>query len=151
MPTPRFSSLIGNVAWRFPVLGTLIRPEKMAPASSTRTLFSRCEEAVKLIARQPKCEQFVFVVRNRPTDEVWKRALKEAGIKDFRWHDLRHTWASWHVQNGTPLHDLQELGGWESVEMVRRYAHLTPGHLAKHAAKLSTILAQAEAGKSASA
>jgi len=108
-----------------------------------------CEEAVKLLGRQAKLQpvaKFVFSVRNRPTDRVWKRALEKASIKDFRWHDLRHTWASWHVQNGTPLHDLQELGGWDSVEMVRRYAHLTPGHLAQHAAKLGTILSQAEAG-----
>lgn len=37
---------------------------------------------------------------------------------DFRWHDLRHTWASWHVQNGTSLQELMELGGWASFEMV---------------------------------
>jgi integrase len=109
-----------------------------------------CEDAVQLIARQPKSERFVFAVRKRPTDRVWKRALEKAGIKDFRWHDLRHTWASWHVQNGTPLHDVQELGGWESVEMVRRYAHLSPGYLAQHAARLGTILSQAEGGPSAS-
>jgi len=56
--------------------------------------------------------------------------LRAAGIEDFRWHDLRHTWASWHVQNGTPLYALQEMGGWSSVEMVRRYAHLAADHLA---------------------
>ena len=46
-------------------------------------------------------------------------ALARAEITDFRWHGLRHTWASWHVQNGAPLFALQELGGWESAEMVR--------------------------------
>jgi site-specific recombinase XerD len=53
-----------------------------------------------------------------------------AGIVDFRWHDLRHTWATWHVQAGTSLQVLQKLGGWESVEMVRRYAHFSSEHLA---------------------
>jgi integrase len=52
--------------------------------------------------------------------------------------DLRHTWASWHVQDGTPLFALQELGGWESPEMVRRYAHLSAGHLARYADRLCT-------------
>jgi integrase len=61
------------------------------------------------------------------------RSTGTADIRDFRWHDLRHTWASWHVQNGTPLFALQELGGWESAEMVRRYAHLAADHLAPYA------------------
>lgn len=65
--------------------------------------------------------------------KAWKKALKRAGIENFRWHDLRHTWASWHVQQGTPLHVLQELGGWESAEMARRYAHLHSDHLAEYA------------------
>jgi integrase len=63
--------------------------------------------------------------------KAWRSALKRAGIKDFRWHDLRHTWASWHVQSGTPLHVLQELGGWSDYKMVQRYAHLTHEHLAR--------------------
>lgn len=61
------------------------------------------------------------------------KARKRAGIEDFRWHDLRHTWASWHVQNGTPLFALQELAGWETEKMVRRYAHLAAEHLAAYA------------------
>jgi integrase len=71
---------------------------------------------------------------------AWKKALKRAGIDDFRWHDLRHTWASWHVQNGTPLNVLQELGGWESPQMVRRYAHFSAGHLAAYVSKLPLLI-----------
>jgi hypothetical protein len=56
--------------------------------------------------------------------------LQKVDIKDFRFHDLRHTWASWHVMHGTSLQQLMELGGWESYEMVLRYAHLAPEHLA---------------------
>lgn len=63
--------------------------------------------------------------------KVFKAALKRAGIANFRWHDLRHTWASWHVQNGTPLATLQQLGGWKTLEMVMRYAHLGASHLAE--------------------
>lgn len=74
-----------------------------------------------------------------PNNSAWEKALKRAGIENFRWHDLRHTWASWHVQAGTPLHVLQELGGWESVEMVRRYAHLSSEHLADYVDRLSGL------------
>lgn len=65
--------------------------------------------------------------------------MRKAGIKDFRWHDLRHTWASWHVQVGTPLHVLQELGGWSTFVMVQRYAHLSAAHLAGHAENIRTV------------
>ena len=66
----------------------------------------------------------------------WKRALRRAGITEFRFHDLRHTWASWHVTNGTSLQELMELGGWKSYEMVLRYAHLAPDHLNHAAARI---------------
>jgi len=75
----------------------------------------------------------------QPNNWAWRKALKRAGIINFRWHDLRHTWASWHVQAGTPQYVLQELGGWSSAEMVRRYAHLSSEHLARYAEQMSTI------------
>ena len=88
---------------------------------------------------------WLFAGQNRPDTRVWQNPLKRAGLMDFRWHDLRHTWASWHAQSGTPLQVLQEMGGWETTEMVRRYAHLGAEHLAQHAARIAgrvTFLAQ---------
>lgn len=101
-------------------------------------------EAVALISKQVgKHRTHVFSFRGRPIRQVstkaWYQALERASIQDFRWHDLRHTWASWHVQNGTPLFALQELGGWESPEMVRRYAHLSAEHLAPYADRLCAL------------
>ncbi len=78
----------------------------------------------------------VFTYRGKPMEtvgEAFDRAVKKAGIEDFRFHDLRHTWASWHVQSGTPLAVLKELGGWASMDMVFRYAHLGESHLAEWA------------------
>lgn len=71
--------------------------------------------------------------------KAWYLALRRDGIEDFRWHDLRHTWGSWHVQQGTPLFAVQAMGGWESSEMVRRYAHLAAEHLAPHAERLVAL------------
>lgn len=72
-------------------------------------------------------------------NRAWNSACKRAGIEDFRFHDLRHTWASWLIQSGVPLSVLQEMGGWESIEMVRRYAHLAPNHLTEHAKQIDSI------------
>lgn len=92
-------------------------------------------------AQVGKHNEFVFSykgnkVRNA-SNHTWRKTLKRLGIVDFRWHDLRHTWASWHIQQGTPLHVLQELGGWAGPEMVQRYAHLSADHLKVYADQLA--------------
>lgn len=96
------------------------------------------QEAVDVIRSQiGKNHTFVFTYKGKRVHQVstkaWWNALKRAGIDDFRWHDLRHTWASWHVQNGTPLQVLMELGGWSDMKMVLRYAHLGHDHLSVYA------------------
>ncbi len=108
-------------------------------------------EAVLLVRRQEgRHATHVFSYRGSPITQVstkaWYAALERAEIRDFRWHDLRHTWASWHVQNGTPLYALQEMGGWESPEMVRRYAHLSADHLAPYADRLCALRAVESSG-----
>lgn len=94
-------------------------------------------------------KEFVFTYLGAPVQrtstKAWKNALDRAGITNFRWHDLRHTWASWHVQCGTSLQELMELGGWSSFKMVLRYAHLRSDHLVHAAKRLEdTKLAQPE-------
>jgi integrase len=105
-------------------------------------------EAMALVRKQVgKHSTYVFSFRGQPvvqlSTKAWYAALQRAGIEDFRWHDLRHCWASWHVQKGTPLFALQELGGWQSPEMVRRYAHLAADHLAPYADRLGAVRAVA--------
>ncbi len=92
------------------------------------------KQAIAVLKAQiGKNQIYVFTYQGNPVtrcnNHAWQKALKRAGIDDFRWHDLRHTWASWHVQNGTPLHELQQLGGWSNYETVLRYAHLSSEHL----------------------
>ena len=61
------------------------------------------------------------------------QARAKAGIRDFTWHGLRHTWATWHIMAGTPVEVLQKLGGWADIRMVLKYTHMDPGYLAQWA------------------
>ena len=56
-------------------------------------------------------------------------AVTDAGIKNFHWHDLRHTLASRLRMKGAPLEDIADLLGHKSLTMARRYAHLGPNKL----------------------
>jgi len=96
-------------------------------------------DALEILKRQQGGNPaYVFTYQDKPVDrtttKAWYAACKRAEIERFRWHDLRHTWASWHVQSCTCTQELMELGGWSCIEMVLRYAHLGGEHL-KHAAK----------------
>ncbi|RTL28980.1 MAG: site-specific integrase [Burkholderiales bacterium] len=103
------------------------------------------EMAMSVLRRQVgKHETLVFTYQGQPIEQVstraWRQALVRAGIDNFRWHDLRHTFATWHRQAGTPTHELQRLGGWKTGVMVERYAHVAPEALQSAASRLDAVL-----------
>ena len=83
------------------------------------------------LKRLPRRGEYVFTYKGEGMVSVgpaFKRALKAAGIEDFRFHDLRHTFASHAAMAGIDIRTLQQLLGHKSLQMTMRYAHLAPDH-----------------------
>lgn len=85
--------------------------------------------------------QYVFTWRGQRIDDcntlAFQEAVKRARISHLRWHDLRHTGASWAVQNGVTLPELMLLGDWKDYRSVLRYSHLAPSQAAAAAEKVA--------------
>jgi site-specific recombinase XerD len=64
----------------------------------------------------------------RWAEKRFPEAVSAAQIEELRLHDARHTFASRLAMEGVDLPTIKELGGWESLAMVQRYAHLSPSH-----------------------
>jgi integrase len=108
--------------------GTIIRGGATIPSVLTNGRIGKAigiplnDDAIRVSRLQlGKHHSHVFTCKGNPVKKagaaVWKKSFKRAGIENFRWHDLCHTWTSWNVQSGTPLNSLQELGGWNNYEM----------------------------------
>lgn len=110
-------------------------------------------DALAILKRQAKAHPvYVFTdhLGRAPVGSLktcWGKARVRAGIPDFRFHDLRHTWAAWHVLDGTPPIILKELGAWSSLAMVEKYGHINPGHLADWAENSRIKLSQGKRKK----
>ena len=106
--------------------------------------FPLSDEAVKVLkeARKLIPGDRVFGQENFHT-AAFRKATERAGLKGLRWHDLRHTGASWAVQSGVTLPELMALGDWKSYRMVLRYAHLAPSNTAAAAKVVGQNVAHA--------
>lgn len=71
---------------------------------------------------------------------AFEQLIKDLKIKDFRFHDLRHTAASYFLMSGATIIELMELFGWTSQSMARRYAHLSKTHTANLVNKVSDMM-----------
>jgi integrase len=91
-----------------------------------------CDRAVAVLASiDLKDDGSVFTYKGKAIASVkraFDRARREANLKDVRFHDLRHTFASRLVQDGVPLYDVMHMMGHKSLAMVQRYAHLAPDY-----------------------
>jgi integrase len=110
----------------------------MAKSSKTRhvPLNEIAVDILKRWRKQNGSTDYVFVHRAtgaklNKAHRAWKKLMADAGIDDFRFHDLRHDFASQLVMKGTPLYLVKELLGHGSIEMTERYAHLADDALAK--------------------
>jgi len=100
-------------------------------------------EALDMLKRwRQQCDGQGLVFKGRDGGRIdnvrkaWAGLLKDAGIEAFRWHDLRHTFASWLVMRGVDLNTVRELLGHGDIAMTLRYAHLAPEHKAEAVARL---------------
>lgn len=93
-----------------------------------------------LLQRVGQADDLVFPGKDgRPLTDLssaWERLRKAAQLTDFRWHDLRHHFASRLVMAGVDLNTVRELLGHADLKMTLRYAHLAPEHKAQAVAKL---------------
>ena len=86
-------------------------------------------------AKQDEVYAFVYRKGDEPAAALqdlkngFHTAVENAGLEDLRWHDLRHTFASWLVMRGASLRAVGELLGHQTLQMTMRYAHLSPGYL----------------------
>lgn len=94
-----------------------------------------------LVALGPKGSGAVFTYQGKALKGIktsFDTARTKAGLEDFRFHDLRHTFASRLVQKGLPLYEVMHMTGHKSLTMVQRYSHLAPEYQERAIEALNT-------------
>lgn len=114
---------------------TIPPPSLKTNKALTIPLSTLALDTVRDLERSPSGYVFVDQKGRGPMRSIktgWHSATTKAGLDGLRVHDLRHAWASWHARAGTPSRILQDLGGWASEAMLRRYTHLNVADLRQY-------------------
>jgi integrase len=117
--------------------GQLTVESAYAKSGKTRTipLNRPLRAALAALRAEERSGEWVFAQRDgspyRSIRTAFQTACRHAGLKEVTPHVLRHTFASRLVMAGVDLRTVQELGGWSSLDLVQRYAHLSPSHKAE--------------------
>ncbi len=139
----------GDINFNFSETGLITLYRKKNKVKRTEFLMPRTRQALLLwkshLEQQQKRKkinvkgtEFVFCrldgTRIKRFDSAWKRACMKAGLDDFHYHDLRHTFCSNLIMSGSNLKEAKEMQGHKDLTMTDRYAHLTLLH--KHKIQL---------------
>ncbi len=144
----RLNEILG-LKWTQVHLTSVIDPSIFIPGQTAKNNKDRWiplnDDMINLFTKmQDNTSEFVFLnkngVRYKSVRTAFTTSLKKAGITDFRFHDLRHTFASHFAMNVGDLLTLKEILGHSSMDMVQRYAHLASKHKRKQINILSGML-----------
>jgi integrase len=112
--------------------GTLVFHQTKNGERRSAPLVGHAAERMRAHAKVRRLDtDLVFPGSNRRPLEIakmFREASARAGIRDFHFHDLRHAAASYLAMNGATLAEIAEVLGHKTLQMVKRYAHLTEGH-----------------------
>lgn len=125
--------------WKNVNLGRNILTNEAANSKSEKARYIPLNKKVKsaLTNWRNDCESPLWVFEGKPDQplkdikKAWSTVLEEAKLRDFRFHDLRHHFASKLVMAGVDLNTTRELLGHGSLDMTLRYSHLAPEHKSK--------------------
>ena len=105
---------------------TVIIRERKHPRVKRDQRVPLVPEAVEIIQRQPRVAAEIFPFDQRSVSAAFRRAAKRAGVKDVRWHDLRHEGVSRLFERGLDMMAVAVFSGHRDINMLRRYTHLSP-------------------------
>lgn len=85
---------------------------------------------------------FAFTYHGQPIEQPYNtafiRVARAQGLDGLNWHSFRHTWTTWHLEQGTPMEVVKELGGWSSLHVLQKhYNHIRPAHVERYADNVS--------------